>query len=118
MAPGNHVGAANLSSLAGAASVDHWYFLTGVDAYLPAGSSALVIVGDSITDGRGSTTNGNNRWPDQLLARMQASNSTVAKNVAVINEAAGGNRVLADGLGPNAHSGLIIYSRSARRNYI
>lgn len=101
MAPGNHVGTANLSAVAGAASVDHWYFLTGVDAYLPSSASALVVVGDSITDGRGSTTNANNRWPDQLLARMQASNST-ARNVAVINEAAGGNRVLADGLGPNA----------------
>ena len=47
-----------------AASVDHWYFLTGVDAYLPARSSALVVVGDSITDGRDSTTNANNRWPE------------------------------------------------------
>jgi lysophospholipase L1-like esterase len=102
MAPGNHLTAANLSTVAGAANVDHWYFISGVDAYLPASSSALVIVGDSITDGRGSTTNGNNRWPDQLRARMQASNATAAKNVAVINEAAGGNRVLADGLGPNA----------------
>lgn len=101
MAPGNHVSSANLSTVAGVANVDHWYFLTGVDAYLPAKTSALVIVGDSITDGRGSTTNANNRWPDQLLARLQAPNST-AKNIAVVNEAAGGNRVLADGLGPNA----------------
>ncbi|KAB5580398.1 SGNH hydrolase-type esterase domain-containing protein [Coniochaeta sp. 2T2.1] len=101
MVPGNHIEAANLSTVAGVASVDHWYFISGVDAYLPSKSSALVIVGDSITDGRGSTTNGNNRWPDQLLARMQASNAT-AKSVAIINQAAGGNRVLADGLGPNA----------------
>jgi lysophospholipase L1-like esterase len=102
MVPGNHVASANLSTVAGAANVDHWYFLSGVDAYLPSQSSALVVVGDSITDGRGSTTNANNRWPDQLLARMQASNSTAAKSVAVVNEAAGGNRILADGLGPNA----------------
>lgn len=102
MAPGNHVSAPDLSALPGADHVDHWYFLSGVDAVLPAKNSALVVVGDSITDGRGSTTNANNRWPDQLLSRMQASNSTVAKTVAVINQAAGGNRVLADGLGPNA----------------
>lgn len=101
MAPGNHVSDTDLSTLAGSAHVDHWYFLSGIDAYLPSRASALVIVGDSITDGRGSTTNANNRWPDQLLARMQAANST-AKSVAIVNEAAGGNRVLADGLGPNA----------------
>jgi lysophospholipase L1-like esterase len=58
------------------------------------------VIGDSLTDGRGSTTNGNDRWPDQLAARLQAHRSTA--DVAVINEAAGGNRVLNDGLGPNA----------------
>jgi lysophospholipase L1-like esterase len=58
------------------------------------------MVGDSLTDGRGSTTNMNNRWPDQLLARLQAHRSTAG--VAVLNQAAGGNRVLNDGLGPNA----------------
>lgn len=59
-------------------------------------------MGDSISDGRGSTTNGNDRWPDQLHARLQAGSDT--RDVAVINEAAGGNRVLNDGLGPNALS--------------
>jgi lysophospholipase L1-like esterase len=77
------------TDLPGATPVDHWYLISGVEV-LGAGS-ALVIVGDSLTDGRGSTTNGNDRWPDQLrLAR-----------VAVLNQAAGGNRVLNDGLGPS-----------------
>ncbi|OIW34827.1 SGNH hydrolase [Coniochaeta ligniaria NRRL 30616] len=103
MVPGNHLATTNLSTVPGVANVDHWYFLSGVDAYLPAKTSALVVVGDSITDGRGSTTNANDRWPDQLLARMRASDSpSAAKSVAVVNQAAGGNRVLADGLGPNA----------------
>jgi len=57
----------------------------------------------TITAG-GSTTNGNNRWPDQLVARMQASVST--SNIAVLNQAAGGNRILNDGLGPSALSRL------------
>lgn len=40
------------------------------------------------------------RWPDLLLARLQTESCT--SNIAVLNQAAGGNRVLADGLGPNA----------------
>lgn len=47
-----------------------------------------------------STTNQNNRWPDILVSRLQKDPAT--RNIAVINEAAGGNRILADGLGPNA----------------
>jgi lysophospholipase L1-like esterase len=58
------------------------------------------MVGDSLTDGRGSTTNGNDRWPDQLLDRLQSQHST--SDIAILNQAAGGNRVLNDGLGPNA----------------
>ncbi|WP_249714472.1 SGNH/GDSL hydrolase family protein [Rhizomonospora bruguierae] len=96
---GNHVGDVDLP---GAAEVAHWYFLSGVETW--AAGSAVVIVGDSLTDGRGSTTNQHNRWPDRLLARLQAGPSTTG--VAVLNQAAGGNRVLNDGLGPNALSRL------------
>jgi len=101
MAPGNLVDAADIAASDAAKSTDHWYFLTGIEAWLPASKSSLIIVGDSITDGRGSTTNGNDRWPDQLVTRLQAGGSGTS-GVAVVNEAAGGNRILADGLGPNA----------------
>jgi lysophospholipase L1-like esterase len=94
---GNHVATADL---VGAASADHWYFINSIEAQLNESSSTIAFVGDSITDGRGSTVNGNNRWPDQLLARMQ--NTTTLDNVAILNVAAGANRILADGLGPNA----------------
>ncbi|KAI8628524.1 SGNH hydrolase-type esterase domain-containing protein [Xylariaceae sp. FL1651] len=93
MQQGNHL---NASTVTGA-SVAHWYFLTAVEAWAPLSTSALVILGDSITDGRGSTDNQNNRWPDLLLARMQKENIT---NIAVVNQAAGGNAVLSGGLGP------------------
>jgi lysophospholipase L1-like esterase len=82
---GDHVAATDLP---GATPVDHWYLISGVEV-LGAGD-ALVVVGDSLTDGRGSTTNGNDRWPNRLRTRA-----------AVLNQAAGGNRVLNDGLGPN-----------------
>lgn len=76
--------------LPGATPVDHWYFLSGIETLSPA--SAVAVIGDSISDGRGSTTNGNDRWPDILASRIPS---------AVVNQAAGGNRVLQDGLGPN-----------------
>ncbi len=60
----------------------------------------MVTLGDSITDGHGATTNGNNRWPDVLASRMQANKST--RMMGVLNEGIGGNRLLLDGLGPNA----------------
>ncbi|CAG8066156.1 unnamed protein product [Penicillium nalgiovense] len=85
-------------------STDHWYFVSGVEARLPSESCGFVIIGDSITDGRGSTTNGNDRWPDLLLARMQKHKPT--SNIAILNQAAGGNRILQDGLGPNVISRL------------
>ncbi|KAI0964713.1 SGNH hydrolase-type esterase domain-containing protein [Xylaria arbuscula] len=92
---GNHV---NASTVTGA-STAHWYFANAVEAWAPKSTVALVIIGDSITDGRGSTDNANNRWPDLLLARLQKENMT---NIAVVNQAAGGNAVLtaSNGLGP------------------
>lgn len=94
---GNHVADTDLP---GATRTDHWYFLSGVEAFTPRGTAGAVMLGDSLTDGRGSTTNGNDRWPDQLLDRLQTNPHT--RDVAILNQAAGGNRVLNDGLGPNA----------------
>lgn len=94
-ARGNRVSDADLAD---SATADHWYFISSIEGRVSKGASSLAIVGDSITDGRGSTTNGNDRWTDRLARRLQ--NDTV--RVAIVNKAAGGNRVLADGLGPNA----------------
>jgi len=97
MLAGNHVGDADLP---GSATAAHWYFISGVEMWSRPTTSAAVMVGDSLTDGRGSTTNMNDRWPDQLLDRLQSRPGT--SNIAILNQAAGGNRVLNDGLGPNA----------------
>ncbi|KAF5386549.1 hypothetical protein D9757_005883 [Collybiopsis confluens] len=100
MAFGNMVSAANITSTT-VSSVAHWYFVSAVETWSTSPSNfAFAIVGDSITDGRGSDDNENNRWPDLLLARMQQNSFTSA--IAINNQAAGGNRILADGLGPNA----------------
>ncbi|KAF2187253.1 SGNH hydrolase [Zopfia rhizophila CBS 207.26] len=83
-------------------SAAHWYFVSAVEAWVPESFGTFAIVGDSITDGRGSETNKNNRWPDLLLARLQKNPLT--SYIGIANLAAGGNRILIDGLGPNALS--------------
>ena len=42
--------------------LEHWYFLSALEAWAPPTTAALVVLGDSITDGRGSDDNGNNRY--------------------------------------------------------
>ena len=94
---GNVTGAADLP---GAVTVDHWYVLSGLDVWADPRASAIVVLGDSITDGRGSTTNRNDRWTNLLAQRLRANPATA--HVAVLNQGLGGNRLLRDGLGPNA----------------
>jgi lysophospholipase L1-like esterase len=81
---------------------DHWFQLSGVDVSAGPQGTSIVVLGDSITDGHGATTNGNDRWPDILAQRLQASLQT--RSLGVLNHGIGGNRLLLDGLGPNALS--------------
>jgi len=76
-----------------------WYFINGLDVRSAAPAAAVVVLGDSITDGRGSTTDQNNRWTDALARRLQAAAGTA--HIGVLNQGVGGNRLLRDGLGPN-----------------
>jgi lysophospholipase L1-like esterase len=94
---GDFVGAANLSD---AKQIEHWYQLAQIDVRSAPGASSIVALGDSITDGHGATTNGNNRWTDVLAERLQAGHKS--RNIGVSNQGIGGNHLLTDGLGPNA----------------
>ncbi len=78
----------------------HWYVITGIDTIAPAASAEVIALGDSITDGRGSTTDGDDRWTDNLARRLHANPATAG--ITVLNEGLGGNAVLAGGLGPPA----------------
>jgi lysophospholipase L1-like esterase len=89
---GDHTLDAQLTS---AESFAHWYFLEGVDVQTSS-NTAVVILGDSITDGHGATTDANDRWTDVLAVRLSKA------HIAVVNRGIGGNRVIEDGLGPNA----------------
>ncbi len=79
---------------------DHWFLISGIDVQLAPGAASVVALGDSITDGHGATTNGNDRWTDVLAARLQNSNAT--RGTGVSNQGIGGNHLLTDGIGPNA----------------
>lgn len=94
---GDYVSAANLTE---PKQVDHWYQVAEIDVLAAPGAAAVVALGDSITDGHGATTNGNDRWTDVLAERLQSSPNT--RNFGVSNEGIGGNHLLTDGLGPNA----------------
>jgi lysophospholipase L1-like esterase len=87
------------ASLPTASKTKHWYIITGVEVQGDNSSKSIVVLGDSITDGRGSTDDGNNRWPDVLAERLVTNTPTA--NVAVVNMGIGGNAIFG-GLGPAA----------------
>jgi lysophospholipase L1-like esterase len=94
---GNQIGSVDFS---GAVTTDHWYVINGIDVMADAESFAIAALGNSITDGRGSGTNKQNRWTDILSQRLLNNKDT--KNIGVLNLGIGGNCVLRGGLGPTA----------------
>ena len=76
-----------------------WWQLSGVDVWLPRPGGAVVVLGDSITDGLGVKPGTNTRWTDRLAERLQTAG---LRSFGVLNAGIGGNHVLTDGLGPNA----------------
>ncbi len=72
-----------------------WPFLTGVDVEASPGSFSIVAFGSSLTDGDGTTTDTNRRWPDVLAERLQ-KNAARKVEIGVLNEGIIGNRLLND----------------------
>lgn len=93
---GNKLSSADFS---GSVRTDHWYTITGIDVKSPK-SATVTIIGNSITDGRGSGTNRQNRWTDILSERLVTNRSTA--KVGVLNLGIGGNCVLKPCLGQAA----------------
>ncbi|WP_406165373.1 RICIN domain-containing protein [Streptomyces sp. NBC_00996] len=69
-----------------------WYFLEGLDVISSTATGTLVCVGDSITDGVGSTSGTNRRWPDYLARRMNSAPG--GPTLGVVDAGIGSNRVL------------------------
>jgi lysophospholipase L1-like esterase len=92
--------------------IQNWPFLAAVEVSSTHNAGCIVAFGDSITDGYRSTANTNHRWPDFLSIRLAA----VHRNIAVVNEGIGGNRIWHDAIpgrlvfGPN---GLSRFDRDA-----
>jgi lysophospholipase L1-like esterase len=74
-------------------------FISGVEVEATRGARAVVVLGDSISDGVGSTVDANHRWPDLLANRLHAKGGD---EWGVVNMGISGNRVLADGAGQSA----------------
>ena len=85
-----------------AARMAHWYTLSAIDVKPLRPSAAIAVLGDSITDGRGTTTDGQDRWTDQLSRALLQARRT--RDLSVLNFGLGGNCVLRGGNGPTARS--------------
>ncbi len=83
-----------------AVTTDHWYLINTLDVFASDTAASVVIIGDSITDGRGSGTNEQNRWPDHLAEFLQSTQGY--DHIGVLNAGIGGNCVLGSCLGPSA----------------
>jgi lysophospholipase L1-like esterase len=79
-----------------------WHYVSGVDVQGSAAPGSVATLGDSITDGVGSATGANHRWPDYLADRLLAS----PRKLGIVNAGISGNRLLLDepgnGFGRNA----------------
>ena len=102
-APGNHVGAGQFDD---ERDTQQWFYLSRVDVWTETAPGAIVAMGDSITDGTGSTVDANRRWPDFLARRLAAELGDAAPGV--LNVGIAGNRVLSH------NAGLGILRRAGR----
>ncbi len=74
-----------------AEKLDHWYNISCIDVKTAEPTPCIAVIGNSITDGRGSTTNKQNRWTDFLAEALGGK-------VGVLNLGIGGNAVVRGGL--------------------
>ena len=84
------------SKFAKAFRENHWYNISGIDVYTMSNNmSAIAIIGNSITDGKCSTDNAQNRWPDVMSEMLQLKHKIT--NQGVLNLGIGNNRVTVPG---------------------
>ncbi len=98
----SYIAKGNTNDFSGAVETAHWYYINSLLVKAGKGYGAIAAIGNSITDGRGTTTNGQDRWTDVLSERLLKNKKT--KKLSVLNLGLGGNCVLRGGLGPTANS--------------
>jgi len=88
----------NATDLPGAEPTRSTYWLTVIEVLPPERIGGLIALGDSITQGAGSSVDANLTWPDLLSARL---NPPYARpRLAVVNQGIGCGRLLYDFCGP------------------
>ena len=95
-AAGNEVTA---TSLTAPTKLMSFRYLKSISVSRPSRGGVLCF-GDSITDGSKSTSDTNQRWPDELAKRLAANPATA--NLGVMNVGIGGNRIVRETTGPSA----------------
>lgn len=73
----------------------NWFFLDAITLDAPTHVGTMAALGDSITDGVGSTINANHRWTDELVNRVERLPEV--KRFGIANEGISGNRVASGG---------------------
>lgn len=98
----SYIASGQTSDFSNAVVTTHWYIINAIEVKAEKKACAIAVLGNSITDGRGSTTNMQNRWTDNLSRRLLANKKT--RRVSVLNMGLGGNCILNGGLGPTGRS--------------
>jgi lysophospholipase L1-like esterase len=80
------------AAMTSAQKVVSWYYISGMEVMADSSTRAIVAMGDSLTDGRGTNNDQNDRWTDDLEVRLQGSATTA--NVAMLNMGIGGSVVI------------------------
>ncbi|MBN2575904.1 MAG: SGNH/GDSL hydrolase family protein, partial [Deltaproteobacteria bacterium] len=102
----------NAASMSSATKFQHWYYISDIDVMADESAVGVVAIGDSITDGRGTTDDGNNRWTDIMAARLQGNAATV--KVATMNQGIGATNLIGtSGTAAQARFNRDVLGRSA-----
>lgn len=83
------------ADFAGSVSTPHWYSINTLEVRAPLSTSAVAVIGNSITDGYGLVPDLQNRWTDIFSQALLANPST--QNVGVLNMGIGATNVLGTG---------------------
>ncbi|MFG2164292.1 SGNH/GDSL hydrolase family protein [Micromonospora chersina] len=102
----NFIGATDLTTAASSPEFTRkidccWMFLSGIDVERRLSPGSVVVLGDSIGDGNGSTVNADRRWPDLLAERLVEARPEV-RTPGVLNLSLSGNRLNHEGTEPGA----------------
>src|SRR5215471_7832427 len=85
---GNHTGDTGAGAFT--STTTSWFFVDGVDVLNTAINGSVVALGDSITDGVGSSRDQSKRWPNFLARRLRDA----GRPLSVVDEGISGNALM------------------------